>query len=411
MDRRVKPGDDVMRWFRSNGNRSSGNPPALVERCAVLAIAASLAACEAAPPPAPAGLSLTPIEFSALPGWREDNVALALPALRRSCAKLLAEPEEPTSDGADQAKRRHGLRPACAALTAVPEGDETSARGYFEAWFRPYRASDGSKSEGLFTGYYEPELKGARQAGPGYGVPLYGEPKDLVTVNLGAFDASLKGKHVTGRVDGHALVPYPSRVEIEAGALAGKAKELLWLADPIELFFLQIQGSGRVVLKDGSVVHVGYAAANGRTYRSIGKLLVERGAMTLPEVNLASLKAWLRSHPGEAAALMDENASYVFFRELSGDGPIGGEGVALTPGRSLAVDPKYVLLGLPLWLDIESPSAGGRIRRLVVAQDVGGAIKGPLRGDLFWGHGAEAEDMAGRMRSSGSTYLLLPRGG
>jgi len=254
-------------------------------------------------------LRLTPAAFAALPGWREDNVALALPALRRSCAKLLARPEDPTSGPEDEAKWRHGLRPACAALAAVPEGDEAAARSYFEAWFRPYRATAGTTSEGLFTGYYEPELKGARQAGPGYRVPLYGEPEDLVTVDLGSFEASLKGKHVTGRVDGHALVPYPTRAEIEAGALAGKVRELLWLADPIELFFLQIQGSGRVVLEDGSVVHVGYAAANGRRYNSIGKLLVERGAMTLAEVNLASLKAWLRSHTGEAIALMDVNAA------------------------------------------------------------------------------------------------------
>jgi membrane-bound lytic murein transglycosylase A len=337
-------------------------------------------------------------------------VAAALPAFRRSCAKLLATPEASASAADDSAKWQHGLRPACVALAALADGDEVALRRFLEQWFRPYRVSDGAKSEGLFTGYYEPELKGARRAGGPYRVPLYGEPKDLVTVDLGAFDESLKGKHVTGRVDGHALAPYPSRIEIEAGALEGKAPELLWLADPIELFFLQIQGSGRVALEDGGIVHVGYAAANGRHYSSIGKLLVEWGAMTLPEVNLASLKAWLRGHPDEAKALMDENAAYVFFRELSGDGPIGGEGVALTPGRSLAVDPKFVLLGLPLWLDIESPAAGARIRRLVVAQDVGGAIKGPLRGDLFWGHGAEAEDMAGRMRSSGSYYFLLPRG-
>ena len=330
--------------------------------------------------------------------------------MRRSCAKLLAKPEEASADADEKTQWRRGLRPACTALASLPDGDEAAARAYFERWFRPYRASSQGGSDGLFTGYYEPELAGAKHKGGRYQVPLLGEPRDLVMVDLGAFDESLKGKHVSGRVEGHALVPYPTRAEIEAGALEGKAPELLFVADAIELFFLQIQGSGRVVLDDGSVVHVGYAAANGRRYSSIGKLLVERGAMTLPAVNLASLKAWLRSHPGEAASLMDENASYVFFRELTGDGPIGGEGVALTPGRSLAVDAKFIPLGLPLWLDIESPSAGGRIRRLVIAQDVGGAIKGPLRGDLFWGHGAEAEDMAGRMRSSGSYYLLLPRG-
>ncbi len=379
--------------------------------CLVLA-AAALAACETTPPPAkpPEKLVLARVEFAELPGWRDDDTAAALPALRRSCAKLAAESKSPAVAPPEAATWLAGMRPACEALGAVPDGDEAAARRYLESWFRPYRASAGSTQEGLFTGYYEPELGGARKKSAGFSVPLYGEPGDLVTVNLGAFDDSLKGKHVTGRVVGHALEPYPTRAEIEAGRLDGKAPELLWLADPVDAFFLQIQGSGRVVLEDGSVVHVGYAGANGRRYVSIGRLLVERGAMRLEDVSLQSLKAWLRAHPEDAKALMDADASYVFFRELTGDGPIGAEGVALTPGRSLAVDPKFVLLGLPLWLDIASPQGGQqRIRRLVVAQDIGAAIKGPLRGDLFWGHGAEAEAMAGRMRSKGSYYLLLPR--
>jgi len=376
----------------------------------VLLILAALAACEVSAPSAPERLTLERASFADLTGWREDKVAGALPALRRSCAKLLAKPEAAVPGPEEASTWLPRLRAACAALPAVAEGDENAARGFLEHWFLPYRALSASGPEGLFTGYYEPELKGSRQRGGDYAVPLYGEPKDLVTVDLGAFDDSLKGKHVTGRVVGHALLPYPTRSEIEAGALDDKAKELLWLADPIDAFFLQIQGSGRVVLEDGSVVHVGYAAANGRRYQAIGKLLVERGAMSLDQVSLASLKAWLRAHPGEAKALMDENAAYVFFREIAGDGPVGAEGVDLSAGRSLAVDPKFILLGLPLWLDIASPEAGKRIRRLVIAQDVGGAIKGPVRGDLFWGHGPEAEEMAGRMRSTGGYYLLLPRG-
>ncbi|HYB11112.1 MAG TPA: MltA domain-containing protein, partial [Alphaproteobacteria bacterium] len=278
-----------------------------------------------------------------------------------------------------------------------------------EKWLKPFRAGNNGSADGLFTGYYEPELQGSRQAGGRFTVPLYGRPDDLVTVDLGEFDDSLKGKHVAGHVSGGALKPYATRAEIEAGAIAGKARELFWVDDPVELFFLQIQGSGRVILEDGTVVRVGYVAQNGRSYRSIGKILVDRGDMPLEAVNLQSLKEWLRAHPSEAKSLMDQNASYVFFREMSGDGPKGAEGVALTPGRSLAVDPKFVSYGVPIWLDIESPKKGERIQRLVVAQDTGGAIKGPVRGDLFWGFGSEAEAMAGVMRSQGSYYLFLPR--
>src|SRR5208282_5731625 len=283
----------------------------------VLLILAALAACEVGAPPAPERLTLERAEFADLPGWREDKLGDALPALRRSCAKLLAQPEAAVPGPEEAPTWLPRLRAACAALPAVAAGDENAARSFLERWFLPYRATTASGPEGLFTGYYEPELSGSRQRGGGYAVPLYGEPKDLVTVDLGAFDDSLKGKHVTGRVVGHALLPYPTRSEIEAGALEDKAKELLWLADPIDAFFLQIQGSGRVVLEDGSVVHIGYAAANGRRYQALGKLLAERGAMSLDEVSLASLKAWLRAHPGEAKALMDENASYVFFREIA----------------------------------------------------------------------------------------------
>lgn len=348
-------------------------------------------------------MTFAPVRFADLPGWKEDQPSAALPALRRSCAKHAGE------SAAAAALPAHDIRPACAALAAAGELGDAAARGFLERWFQPYRAGADGNAEGLFTGYYEPELSGARHAGGRFNVPLYGVPKDLVTVDLGAFDDSLKGKHVTGRVRGTALQPYPTRAEIEAGALRGTAPEVLWVGDQIDAFFLQIQGSGRVILDDGSVVRVGYAGQNGRRYRSIGKILVERGVLSLEDVTLQSLKAWLRAHPAEARALMDENAAYVFFHELKGDGPVGAEGVVLTPERSLAVDPAYVPLGLPLWLDIESPEAGQRIRRLVVAQDTGSAIKGAVRGDLFWGHGARAEAMAGRMRAKGGYFLLLPR--
>ena len=358
--------------------------------------------------PQPEHLTLARVTFAELPGWREDAVAEVLPAFRQSCAKLGTEPDDSRGGPERTSLRVRDWRAACAALASVGDGDGAAARAYFERWFLPYRAGNGGEAEGLFTGYYEPELHGARERSGRYATPLYGPPADLVMVELGEFDASLEGRRIAGRVLDGALKPYATRAEIEAGALDGMAPVLLWVDDPIEAFFLQIQGSGRVVLGDDAVVRVGYAGWNGRRYRAIGKSLVERGAMTLDETSLQSIRAWLRAHPDEAKAVMDENSAYVFFRENAGDGPIGAEGVVLTPGRSLAVDPRFVPLGLPIWLDIESPEPGQRLRRLVIAQDTGSAIKGPVRGDLFWGFGPEAETMAGRMRAKGGYYLLLP---
>jgi membrane-bound lytic murein transglycosylase A len=372
--------------------------------------AAALAACEREPAAPPAEtLTLEPVRVGELPGWNDDRLAEALPAIRSSCAKLAAQPDDTPAGPAGTRLRSADWRPACAAFAALPEDDAAALRAAVERWLKPYRAGNNGSADGLFTGYYEPELHGSRKPGGRFTIPLYGRPDDLVTVDLGEFDESLKGKRIAGEVSGGALKPYATRAEIEGGAVAGKASELLWVNDPVDLFFLQIQGSGRVSLEDGSMVRVGYAAQNGRTYRSIGKVLVDRGELALDGVSLQAIKDWLRAHPSEAKSLMDENASYVFFRELSGDGPNGAEGVPLTPGRSLAIDPKFVSYGVPIWLDIESPKNGERIQRLVVAQDTGGAIKGPVRGDLFWGFGPDAEAMAGPMRSRGDYYLFLPR--
>jgi membrane-bound lytic murein transglycosylase A len=380
----------------------------LARGLASLALIVALASCGPSPPEAER-LVLEPASYGDLPGWGDDHVAAALPALQRSCAAIAKLADDAEHGPAGTTLKARDWRAPCAALAQVPSGDDDAARAYFARWFRPFVARGAKETEGLFTGYYEPELKGAREQGGAFAIPLFGRPADLVTVNLGLFDDSLKGKHVAGRVDSGQLKPYPTRAEIEAGALHDAAPTLLWIDDAIELFFLQIQGSGRVTLPDGTVVRVGYAAANGRSYRAIGKLLAERGAMKVEDITLQSLKAWLREHPGAAKGLMDENPSYVFFREVPGEGPLGAEGVALTPGRSLAVDQRFLNFGAPIWLDAESPEGMGRLRRLVVAQDRGGAIKGPVRGDLFWGAGAEAEKLAGPMKSKGRYWVLLPK--
>jgi membrane-bound lytic murein transglycosylase A len=298
--------------------------------------------------------------------------------------------------------------PPCGAAAQVPAGDDAAARRFFESTFVPLRAGDNGNPAGLFTGYYEPELAGSRSREGRFPAPLLKRPADLVTVDLGEFRPNWRGERTAGRVEKGRLVPYAGRAEIEKGALAGRSLELAW-ADPVELFFLQIQGSGRVVLADGSVLRVGFDGQNGHSYVPIGRLLAERGAIPREEVTMQSIRAWLREHPGEAPALLAQNPSYVFFKELRGEGPNGAQGVTLTPGRSLAVDRSFIPLGAPVYLAAaEAPVDGSRIERLLVAQDIGGAIRGPVRGDVFWGHGPEAERIAGMMKAKGAYYLLLP---
>lgn len=297
-------------------------------------------------------------------------------------------------------------RPVCAAALA---SEDQAARTFFERWFRAFAIGEGTQKAGLFTGYYEPELRGALTRSALYSVPLYRRPPDLVSNDPAAANAGGDAQRRAGRLVQGRLEPYHDRAAIEAGALAGQKLELLWVQDPIEAYFLQVQGSGRVKLDDGRIIRLGYAGDNGLSYVSIGRVLVERGVFTAAELTMDTLKSWLRAHPGEAAALMRQNPRYVFFRPLDGDGPIGAGGVALTPGRSLAIDPAFLPYGVPIWLDTNWPGEPGRaFQRLMVAQDTGAAIKGPIRGDVFWGAGPDAEHRAGAMRESGRYYILLP---
>lgn len=358
----------------------------------------SLFACTPRPPP-PDRLSLAPARFSDLEGWRQDQPEAALAAFARSCAALL---KMPAATALGVAGTAADWQAPCAALP--PAADAAAARSFFETWFQPWRASNNGVAEGLFTGYYEPELAGAREPGGGFATPLLSRPPDLVMVELGLFRPAWRGERIAGRVVDGRLKPYESRAEIEHGALDRYHLAFLWVDDPVAAFFLQIQGSGRVRLSDGSIVRVGYDGQNGQPYVAIGKLLVERGELAQEDVSMQAIRTWIKAHPEAGKALMAQNPSYVFFREVNGDGPVGTEGVVLTAGRSLAVDRSFVPLGVPVFLD-----AGPELRRLMVAQDTGGAIRGPVRGDVFWGDGAEAEARAGAMRARGVYYLLLPK--
>lgn len=378
----------------------------------LLAALLALSACAPKPPPEPppAKLTLAPADFRDMPGWAADRHAEALPVLARSCDRLVRQPAD-RALGPDGAMGRISdwIAP-CKSLASVPAGDDAAARAWFEEWFRPWLAGNNGEPEGLFTGYYEAELRGSRTRQGPYQTPLRKRPDDLVMVDLSEFRPHLKGERIAGRVVDGRLRPFEDRKAIEGGALDGKGLELVWVDDPVDAFFLHIQGSGRVMLDDGTELRVGYDGQNGHPYVAIGRELVARGALTREEVSMQTIRAWLDANPAEVREMLWANPSYVFFRPLEGEGPIGGQGVPLTPGRSIAVDRSWVAYGTPLWLDAEDPLDGtARLRRLMVAQDTGGAIRGPVRGDFFWGHGADAELRAGKMKSKGRYWLLIPR--
>ncbi len=383
-----------------------------------LALLLMLAACVVPPaiPPAPR-MTLTPVGFGDLPGWSEDDAAAALAAFMRSCARLAVMPADQPIGGEGMAETRGGQagdwRAVCEKARGLAPDDRAAARHFFESALQPYLIGDGAASEALYTGYYEPELRGARSPGGVFQTPLLGRPLDLVTADLGDFAPDLKGRHLAGRVSNGRLVPFPTRAEIDAGALAGERPDLLWVASPIDVFFLQIQGSGRIRLSDGALARVTYAGQNGRPYVPIGRVLVARGAITADQISEQTIRAWLAEHPKEARAVMEENPNYVFFRELrdypADLGPPGALGAALTPERSLAVDRQFIPLGAPVFVATSDPLSHAPLAHMMVAQDLGGAITGPLRADVFFGWGKEATDRAGRMNAKGTEYLLLPR--
>ncbi len=385
-----------------------------------------------------------PVEVASLPGWAGDRVEEALPAMLRSCGRLLAQPADRPLKPVELGGTLGDWRPFCDALDdlAAPAGEDGAARRMVvdadspsvralverelvavpvsradagEAGGRPGDASGWLGRLGLFTGYFEPHLRGSRRRSERYDVPLYTHPSDLVMVDLGRFRDDLRGRRVAGRVRGGSLDVYDDRQAISAGSLAGRGLEIVWVDDAIDAFFLHIQGSGRIELDDGTVLRVGYAAQNGHSYHAIGRTLIDLGVMELAEVSLQSIDAWLRANPERAGEVMETNPSYVFFREIRGEGPVGAQGVPLTTERSLAVDRQHIPLGVPVWLDAMVPAAepeapDERRQWLLVAQDTGGAIRGSVRGDVYWGSGERAKSIAGRMAHRGRYWALAPRG-
>jgi membrane-bound lytic murein transglycosylase A len=372
-------------------------------------------------------MTLTPIAPEALPGWDSDQITQALPALRRTCAKITptSDPESwvgPGAIGGTVADWQHWCDSLARALPdnqPAGPGDRITLQALLTTRLQPYAVSyadDNGKptATGTFTGYYEASLKGALTRQPGYEVPLYAPPKDLITIDLGTVYGDLKGQKVVGRLAGDNVLPYWTRSEIDNGALeqtlgAEQATVVAWAADPVDAHILHIQGSGVLDLPDGGTLQVGYAGNNGHPFVGIGRVMIDRGlAAAAGGASMPAIRAWLKKHPDEAESVLQANPRFIFFRTLNGPGPLGAMGVALTPGRSMAVDTRYVPLGTPLWLDSVDPD-GEPLQRLMVAQDVGSAIKGVVRGDFYWGAGEPALAKAGRMKSNGTYYLLLPR--
>jgi len=334
-----------------------------------------------------------------------------LPVFLKSCEKITKRPQRQDFGPSAEMGKVHDWVSLCHDAGRIRPDNDGEARRFFESRFTPYAVASGDRWEGLFTGYYEPELRGALRPNARFAYPILGLPNDLIRVDLGRFKDQWRKESITGRLYKKRLVPYYNRAEIESGALNGRRLALLWVDDPIDAFFLHIQGSGRVLLPDGSHVRLGYAGQNGRPYTSIGRELVASKEMALEEVSMPTIRRWLKANPAAGVTLMRKNQAYVFFRIRESVEPIGAQGVVLTPERSLAVDTDHIPLGTLLWLSINDP--GTRpvrgLRRLIVAQDTGGAIRGAVRGDLFWGYGKRAAEKAGIMREMGRYYLLLPR--
>ena len=351
---------------------------------------------------------LKPVSYDAIPGWADDDHATAFTAFVRSCARIV----KLTGSGKGKA---HPLADICKAALALGENTgHATAREFFETRFIPHRYG-GDEVSGFVTGYYEPELKGARSRSTRFNVPVYAVPDDLVQLFGDETRAARNHEMTAVRETAQGRVAYYDRKEIEQGALEGRGLEILYLADWADAFYMHIQGSGRVALEGGGHVRLGFAAKNGHPYTAIGKVLIERGAIAPDKMSMDAVRGWLDAHPEDARALMWQNRSYIFFRELGSEqaasGPIGAQGVALTPLRSLAVDTSIHALGTPIWVNAPDLDVNGKsgFSQLMIAQDAGSAIKGPQRGDIFFGSGAAAGAIAGEARHRAGFTILLPK--
>jgi membrane-bound lytic murein transglycosylase A len=340
---------------------------------------------------------LKPVKWENIDGLLEDDISVAWPAWLQSCSTLIYKPN---------------WQVACSAAKALNKPNKQAVQSYFQQYFNVFSANnqDGTDT-GMMTGYYEPLLKGSRTKSSQYSYPIYRQPSDMIIVELSELYPELKNKRVRGKLAGNKLLPYYSRAEIESSPSPLAGTELVWINDIIDVFFLQVQGSGLVQFENGDSMHVGYADQNGQAYNSIGRVLVERGELTLDQASMQGIKTWAKNNPTKLRELLNANPSYVFFRELPAGltGPLGALGVPLTAERSVAIDPKYIPLGAPIFLSTTEPNSANPLKRMMIAQDTGGAIKGGVRADFFWGAGDNAGKQAGAMKQAGKIWVLLPK--
>jgi len=378
---------------------------------------AMLTACQTSPPAPPVAPPVHPtlplsteqhvptqasyklLDYSAIPGWKEDKLNEALPAFQASCKVL---------------ERKSDWMEICHIAKTVDGNDPVATRKFFEAFFNPYQIinPDGTQT-GLITGYYEPLLRGARKRGGLFQTPLYSTPSDLLSVELSSVYPELKGMRLRGKLSGNKVIPFPARAELlKSGELTGK--EICWVDDSVDAFFLQVQGSGRVKLADSKeTIRLAYADQNGYPYKSIGRYLVDKGELKLEQASAQSIKSWILANPTRHDEVLNSNPSYVFFKEEKladpKQGPKGSLGVALTEKRSIAIDTQFIPMGIPVFLDTTEPNKSTPLQRLMIAQDTGGAIRGAVRADFFWGFGDVAAEMSGRMKQRGMLWILWPK--
>jgi membrane-bound lytic murein transglycosylase A len=357
-------------------------------------------------------LTLIKTTFNRLPDWEKDNHNQALETLKKSCLAIVTlDPNLPFNEDISQSGKIEHWQKICLAIDTIDKNDPLSAKKFFEFWFEPYKVYDNFNSKGIFTGYYLPKLSCSLQPDQHYTVPIHALPDDLVNVDLGLFDAKLKNITIKGQVKDHKLYPYPSRKDINNNAIDKTSKVHVWCDNKVDVVFAHIQGSAIVELQDKKQFLIGYVGSNGHPFTGIGKILKEQEP-TLQNASVPGIKLWFLQHPEKVDAILNQNASYVFFRLLENDAPLGTQQVPLTPERSLAVDKRYISMGTPIWLDttIKDETTPNQVafRHLLIAQDTGSAIKGIIRGDVYWGSGDRAAFVAGHMKNQGRYWVLFP---
>lgn len=363
--------------------------------------------------PPPHAITLKPALFSELPGWESANMSRSLHSFQLSCQRFLTQkPDKFVGNQWMSLQIKHWM-PACKQALSLHHATPESARDFFQTWFHPVTFDEGGPITGLFTGYFVPKIKGSLVKTDRYATPIYTIPNNLVKIKLQEFDSELPARDLYGRIHHGRMIPYYSRADIDKGAIANHAEVIAYTRNPIDRLLIEIQGSGVLELEDGSQINLGYAGKNGLRYVSIGRTLLDRGELDSKNISMQRITHYLETHPEERDAIINTNRSFVFFQILSNQGAFGTLGAPLTPGYSMAVDPNWVPLGMPVWLSATRPDSHSDndlpLHRLLIAQDTGGAIKGAVRGDVFWGSSTNSAAIAGKMKHHGQYWLLYPK--